>query len=283
MGGTKLDKVCIFGIYEFIGFHLGKKFLEKGFSVEGIHLDSECDLFLEEKRLEVGRNANFNEKSFPLLEQNRETEVAIIPIYDWFMIYKEGNLSYKKLFSEIIQFIKNEPKTNFVFLLPIQLLTDWQHDEGMEETRNLLDQTKKLDQCIQYFYLPTIFGPWQPGSFLFQKELFNQMYNQNKQIEVREWPFDAIFVDDLVTPIIERIESGEAGSFLIESGIPKSWELCAEILQLDTGLGKVFDDVMLKDVEGVTKITIPEVTPYQEALQAQKEHFAFIDKLMDLP
>lgn len=282
MGGTKLDKVCILGVYEFIGFHLCKRFLENGFSVEGVHLDTECDLFLEEKRLEVGRNANFNEKSFPLSGQNIKTEVTIIPIYDWFMTYKESKLNYDKFFSEIIQYIKNAPKKNFVYLLPIQLSTDWQ-DEGMGKIRNFIDQTKHMDQFIQYFYLPTIFGPWQPGSFLFQKKLLNQINNNNEQIEVREWPFDAIYIEDLLISLIERIEFGESGSFLIDSGIPKSWELCAEILQLDKSIGKAFDDVKLKVDDGVKKITLKEVTPYQESLMAQKEHVSFINKMMDLP
>jgi hypothetical protein len=281
MGGTKLDKVCIFGVFEFTGFHLCKRFLENGFHVEGIHLDTERELFLEEKRLEVGRNANFNEKSFPLSGQNMETEVTIIPIYDWFMTYKESKLNYDKLFSEIIQYIKNAPKTNFVYLLPIQLSTDWQ-DKEMEKIRDLIDQTKNMDQCIQYFYIPTIFGPWQPSSFLFQKKLLNQI-NNNEQLEVREWPFDAIFIEDLLTSLIERIESGESGSFLIESGIPKSWELCAEILQLDKSLGKAFDDVKLEIDDVVEKITLKEVTPYQESLMTQKEHVSYINKMLDLP
>ena len=281
MGGTKLDKACIFGVYEFIGFHLCKRFLENGFSVEGIHLDTERELFLEEKRLEVGRNANFNEKSFPLSGQNVETDVTIIPIYDWFMTYTNSKLNYKKLFPKIVQYLKNAPKTNFVYLLPIQLLTDWQDGE-VEEIRNFIDQTKNMEQCIQYFYLPTIFGPWQPDSFLFQRELLHQINNDNVQIEAREWPFDAIYIEDLLTSLIERIESGESGSFLIESGIPKSWELCAEILQLDKSLGKVFDDVKLKVDDGVKKITLKEVTPYQESLMTQKEHVSYINKMMDL-
>jgi hypothetical protein len=274
MGGTKLDKVCILGVYQFIGFHLCKRFLESGFSVEGIHLETESDLFLEEKRLEVGRNANFSEQIFPVAEQNIETDVTIIPIYDWFMTYKES----KRPFSEIIQ---NAPKTNFVFLLPIQLLTDSQ-DEGMDEIRNFIAQTKNMAQTIQYFYLPTIFGPWQPSSFLFQNELLNQFHQTNESLEIREWPFDAIYIDDLLTPLIEKIESAEPGSFLLESGIPKSWELCTEILQLDKSLGKVFDDVKFKVDDGISKITLKEVTPYQEALMTQKEHVSFMNKMMDL-
>jgi hypothetical protein len=278
MGGTKLDKACIFGVYQFIGFHLCKSFLENGFSVEGIHLDTECDLFLEEKRLEVGRNANFNEKSFPLSGQNIKTEVTIIPIYDWFMTYNNSKL--RELFSKIVPFIISDPKTNFVYLLPIQLLTDSQNDEGMAAIKDFIEQT--IEMRIQYFYLPTIFGPWQPDSFLFQRKLLNQI-NNNEQIEVREWPFDAIYIEDLLAPIIEQIETGETGSFLIESGIPQSWELCAEILKLDKNVGKVLDDVNLKVNDGVEKITLKKVTPYQEALMTQKEHVSYINKMMDLP
>jgi nucleoside-diphosphate-sugar epimerase len=264
-----MDKVCIYGVFEFTGFHLCKRFLEDGYTVEGIHFDAD-DWFLEEKRLEVGRNANFNEKLFPLAEQNL---VTIIPIYDWFMAYKEG---YKKVFSEVVQSLKDDQQ--IVYLLPIQLLSDWPNDEALEEIRSFLDQTKNIGKCIQYFYLPTIFGPWQPASFLFQREMLNQIHHVKEEIEVREWPFDAIYVDDVLDPIIHRIESGEAGSFLIESGIPKSWELCAEILQLERS--EVFGEGKLKS-DGVKKITINKVTPYQEALNAQKEHVSFIYRMMD--
>jgi nucleoside-diphosphate-sugar epimerase len=272
MGGTKLDKVCIYGVFEFTGFHLCKSFLEKGFTVDGIHFDTD-DLFLEEKRLEVGRNANFSEKSLPFGEQN---SVTIIPVYDWFMASKEG---YKKLLPEVIQSLNDDQQ--IVYLLPIQLLTDLPEDEALEEVRNFIDQTKNIGKCIQYFYLPTIFGPWQPNSFLFQRELLNQINHVNEQIEVREWPFDAIYVEDVLEPIITRIESGEAGSFLIESGIPKSWELCAEILGLEQSFGKGFDDLKLKMDDGIKKITLNEVTPYQTALKAQKEHVSFIFRMMD--
>lgn len=273
MGGAKLDKVCLYGVFEFTGFHLCKRFLEKGFGVEGIHFDTERELFLEEKRLEVGRNANFNESSLSLDGQKL---VTIIPIYDWFMANKEGN---KKVFREIAPFLKEDHQ--IVYLLPIQLLTNWPNEEALEEVRNFMDQTKKIGQCIQYFYLPTIFGPWQPSSFLFQRELLNQIYTVNEQVEVREWPFDAIYVDDVLDPLIERIESGEAGSFLIESGIPKSWELCAEILQLEQSLGKNFEDVKLNMDDGTKKIRLSDITPYQEALKAQKEHVSFIYRMMD--
>jgi hypothetical protein len=45
---------------------------------------------------------------------------------------------------------------------------------------------------------------------------------------------------------------------------------------------KPFDGDKLKADDGITKITLKEVTPYQEALMTQKEHVSIMNKMMDL-
>jgi hypothetical protein len=279
MGGTKLDKVCIYGVYEFVGFHLCKRLLEKGFCVEGIHFEQQSDEFLEEKRLEIGRNANFEETVFANGETKSESEMIILSLYDLFMTYKE---SYEELFPQIVQSIneRSNTKSQLIYILPIQLLTNLEDIEGMKEVQNFIDQVKNSDQCIQYFYLPTIFGPWQSGTFLFQRELLNQFNHLNEKIEIREWLLDAIYIEDLLTPIMKKIESGETGSFLVESGIPKSWELCAEILKLDENIKKGFDHVKLKTDVKMKKLQLTEVTPYEKSLSDQKKHLSIISNLM---
>lgn len=59
-----MDRAVILGTFEFIGFSLCKNLLDQGCEIDGIHFDKEQDdALIHEKRLTIGRNANFNEKT----------------------------------------------------------------------------------------------------------------------------------------------------------------------------------------------------------------------------
>jgi hypothetical protein len=216
-------------VFEFIGFHCCKSLLEKGYSVNGIPFNMESDLFLDEKRLEVGRNANFSEQDLQGVEniiekKEREPAIFIVSLYEWFMTFKESPVPNTKILAQVAQSLNDRQKAEnqIVYLLPIQLLTNSQDLEGAVELKEFIDQTNRLGDCVQLFYLPTIFGPWQPSSFLFQRALLKQLNNVKDDMVIREWTLDAMFIDDALDPIIERIETGKKGSFLLESGIPES-------------------------------------------------------------
>jgi nucleoside-diphosphate-sugar epimerase len=268
-----LDKASIYGVYGFTGFHLCKRLLEKGFSIEGIHVGTDRDLFLEEKRLEIGRNANFEEITFEDLQGDNDPEVTIISLYDWFMTDHESKAANKQSFLQIVQSIK-EKKSLLSLILPIQLLTDLRDLDGMEEVRSFLKQAELMGDRIQYFYLPTIFGPLQPSSFLFQRKLQEQFITE--QLEIREWPFDAIFIDDALDPIIERMEAGEPGSFLLESGNSESWEQCAKFLDIEESMRSDFEHAAIQKKDGLEKIVLQKVTPFEKALLKQKEHLSYV-------
>jgi hypothetical protein len=275
MGGSKVDKVRIFGVFEFVSFHLCKRCLESGLCVEGIHFSAERNLLLDEKRLEIGRNANFEEKIFSEIQSAKsDQEVQIISLYDWYMNDHESKFSYEQ---QIIKSIEgNEGKSQLVLVLPIQLLTDFRDHAGMEVISKFINQIKGMCECVQSFYLPTIFGPWQPSSFLFQREMESNFQPITEDFELREWPYDAIYVDDVLNPMIETIESGKAGSFLLESGIPNSWQQCAKFLNSAGEYRRELDYVQVNSDDDLHKLTLQEVTPFEKALSIQKEHFAYV-------
>jgi hypothetical protein len=287
LGGAKLDKVIIYGVHEFVGFHLCKRFLEKGYRVTGIHFKMEGALFEEEKRLEVGRNANFIEKALQDSENLSEAEsgpvINIISLYDLFMTCKESALTTKKVFENMVQSLNKQKQTKnqFVYLLPIQLLTGSNDLNGIEDVKDILKQTTRKDRSIQLFYLPTIFGPWQPASFLFQRLLLNQLNKTEEQIVIREWPFDAIFINDALDPMIETIQTGKPGSFLLESGIPGSWERCTDFLKMDQSIKSEFESVDIKSDEQIVKLSLQNITPYSESLTIQREHVSRLRDLKD--
>src|SRR3954447_19141238 len=72
-----MDKAIIFGIYDFVSFHMGRTLLNKGLEVIGVHIEenSETSSF-EEKRMEIGRNANFREISLVELDAFRENDTT---------------------------------------------------------------------------------------------------------------------------------------------------------------------------------------------------------------
>ena len=58
-----MDKAIIVGVYEFIGFHLCEALLQEGIEVYGVNLPIDTsDHVVDEKRLLIGRNSNFQEK-----------------------------------------------------------------------------------------------------------------------------------------------------------------------------------------------------------------------------
>ncbi|MCQ6280972.1 hypothetical protein [Bacillus sp. EB600] len=282
-----MDKVIIYGVHEFVGFHLCKGFLEKGYCVTGIHFNMEDALFVEEKRLEVGRNANFVEKALQDSDNLSEAEsgpaIIIISLYDLLMTYKESALTTKKVFANMVQSLNKQKQTKnqIVYLLPIQLITGSNDLNGIEDVKDFLKETKRKDRSIQLVYLPTIFGPWQPPSFLFQRLLLNQLNKIEEQIVIREWPFDAIFINDALDPMFETIQTGKPGSFLLESGIPESWKRCADFLKIDQSIKSECESVDIKSDEQIVKLSLQNITPYSESLTIQREHISLLRDLED--
>lgn len=63
-----MKKAIVFGAYQFLGFHICGALLEEGEEIIGvsfpnIHVDD-----IEDKRMEIGRNANFSEISWNHLD-----------------------------------------------------------------------------------------------------------------------------------------------------------------------------------------------------------------------
>lgn len=264
-----MDRMIIFGTFEFLGFHFCKKLLEKGYSVKGIHFDRLQNQWVEEKKLEIGRNANFEEQTIEaLIETDRAPSTIILPLYDLYMSCNEKLLADRNSGGRILDFLReNKDGSQVVYLLPIHLLADSHRPEGLKEVEDFFCQAKELAGTGQFFYFPTIFGAWQPPSFLFHRAILNSDKNN---IQVREWLGDAIFIDDLLNPMIHIIETGKMGHFLLESGMEGSWKKCADYLKLDqTDQTKEIPKIASEQME---RITLKKLTPSNEALSIQKNH-----------
>lgn len=147
-----MDKAVIMGVFEGFGFPLCKRILEEGIEVEGIHLNvAENDLEIEEKRLQIGRNANFTEwesRNFDFKLLERKGIVVFVDLYSLFMKGYEKKLLESESLMEILNQFKSEA-VRMVFLLPISLLSRSSSRNTHPKLRDIVDSVKRK----QLFYL----------------------------------------------------------------------------------------------------------------------------------
>jgi hypothetical protein len=269
-----MDKAIIFGVFDFVSFHVCKTLLNKGIEVKGVHIEKKENIhFLDEKRLEVGRNANFFEQSLEEWgneqKQDDQNISLIFSIYDLFMGKKEQILQFETVTKPIFHFIEeNKNKTNIVFILPVQLLT--KTFEG-KEIEDFITKITGLVKNTQKVFLPSIYGPWQPSAFLFHQAIVSKFQKTELINEVREWTNDVLFIDDALESILEIIENGKRGSYLLESGREKHWFRCAEYLNVNENQTPINPESLIVH-SPIVKLPVKKVTPITDSILTQVEH-----------
>jgi nucleoside-diphosphate-sugar epimerase len=230
--GSVMDKVVMVGVFDFVNFHVCKALLDKGIEVRGVQIETEDESdILIEKRLEIGRNANFTEVSIgDILIDSYENETIVLSVYDLYMRYKEEYLLNEDMLFNLISKNKWE---QIVILVPSQMLTNEFESKAEIVIDDFINRAESHKQDIHLLYLPTIFGAWQPDTFMFQNSILTDM-NRGKPFRgLREETSDAIFVEDTVHAIIEIIENKLPGRYLLQSGKSNQWNLCASFLRIN--------------------------------------------------
>jgi nucleoside-diphosphate-sugar epimerase len=267
--GFVMDKVVIVGVFDFVNFHVCKAFLDKGIEVRGVQLETEeNEDMVFEKRLEIGRNANFSEVPIgDISNQSSDNDAIVLSIFDLYMRYKEDYLLKDDSISNLISLNKWE---NIVILVPSQLLKNMIDLKAQVVIEDFLKRIKAQNKSLQLLYLPTIFGPWQPETFIFQSSILTDL-NRGKPFKgLREETNDALFVDDTVRAIIEIIENKEPGRYLFQSGKRNQWDLCAALLQINEhGLNNRIEVINQEDL---SQIIVQSTVPLSVALTRQIEH-----------
>ena len=269
-----MDKAILFGLFDFVNFHICKSLLNKGVEVKGIHLKETDHIdFLEEKRLEVGRNANLIEQSLSewVREQEKPTHNTslIISIYDLFMSKREQILQDENITKPMIQYLEvNRNEVNNVLILPVQMLTSTFRGKEIEA---FLDLIKGVGKNTQFIYLPAVYGPWQTSSFLFQKVLISKYQEIKITTDEREWSNDVLFINDALESIVDIMETGKAGSYVLESGQKNQWVKCADYLNITENhrIKNGFESLDLNS--DIVKVSV-KGTPLKTSIQEQKDH-----------
>jgi len=255
-----MDRAVILGTYEFIGFHLCLSLLEKGIEVIGIHLPSlSNDEYLEEMRLSVGRNSNFTEKDETFFEQKQtfsDNTFFFIDYYSYYKNYRESEM--KAILTQSL----NHINVHYIFICPIQLCNE-------KSSQEFPIQLLKFQNHLQIYYLPTIYGPWQPLHFTFQQALHNP--DKSVTIDEREWTNDALFVSDAIDYIIGHLEEKKKQQILLKSMIDNHWQKVASLL-----LKNITIEITNNDVKNCQDVMVVDIdsTSISEGIGRQKKHLA---------
>ncbi|MCM3570008.1 hypothetical protein [Neobacillus mesonae] len=265
-----MDKAAILGIYNFVSFQVCQTLLNKGIEVNGIHIDTKTEQFLDEKRLEIGRNANFTENSFSEWKDSKQKESnkekMILSIYDLFMLGEESILHDERVLNPVLQYLDQyKDEANIIIIAPIQALA-----ESIPSIDRFLEKTRGGEDTIQFIYLPAIFGPWQPQVFMFQQAIVSSIQKGEVSLSDREWTEDALFAEDAAETIVEIIDEGKPGRYLLESGRKGYWQQCAAYL--DEGLLKGMNRESIQINSPVTRVHVKNITPIAKAFSIQKEY-----------
>jgi nucleoside-diphosphate-sugar epimerase len=256
-----MEKAVIFGAFEFLGFHFCKKILDEGIEVVGFHhgMDEEYDL-IEEKRMEIGRNANFSIEDLDKETLVNEKVTIIIDFYDFFIKEQEEQFFQCKKFEKMTRSI-NQEESKIIILIPYLIKVKAQYKEQYSKLKDKINLIKNENISVQSVFLPTVYGPWQSEKFLFQQALLSG--GKVSQISDREWTGDALYVEDVIKEIMQLIEE-DKDSFLLKSGEQDAWEKCAKYLNIS------FEPIQAESGEYKGEERIIRMSSYEDGLEKQK-------------
>lgn len=270
-----MERATILGIYDFIGYSLCRHMLDLGVEIDGIHQSGNIDDYLtEEKRLEIGRNANFTEFCVEDWEAERAEGFLFVTLFESLQTRKGTNDLLEALLSKLEN--RHLKKLPTAVILPAFFA---------EENMNFRESETKINRYINNrestlltIYLPTIYGPWQPEECLFQQAIAHSSNNGRKipDISKWEWTHDCLYIDDAVKTIKEMAESGQQGQYILASGEQDKWLHCArELLGENTALLR--NEVEAPVIRDSIQVrTMGQNELISKGLSRQKEHFTRI-------
>jgi hypothetical protein len=194
-----MDKAVIYGVYHFLGFRLCQQLLEQGIQVDGYPIGNQGEHdFWDDKKLQIGRNANFNECDRNEIGSDEEEigqkNVIFISFYDLEFLANEGESPNQQL----CHFIQKSSKTKNVERL-ICLCPD-HFSLKLEEM--LRSQFISYINEIQFIYLPTVVDPLQKNE---------------PNLDNRDNTKDKIDLDDAINQIFHIIHSGDKTDLHLKS------------------------------------------------------------------
>ncbi|MBT2639196.1 hypothetical protein [Bacillus sp. ISL-39] len=270
-----MERAVILGIYDFIGYSLCRYLLDLGVEIAGIHPEeSKEDYFTEEKRLEIGRNANFTEIGLQDWQVEEAEGFLFLTLFESLQARNETDDLMETLLSKLEnRHLKSLPT---VVILPAFFAEE--NVELREADTKMSRFISSRESTLLTIYLPTIYGPWQPEECFFQQAISHSSIEGRKipDISQWEWKHDCLYIEDAVKTIKEMAESGQKGQYILSSGERGRWLQCAEEL-----IGKepaiLRNEVKPPNFKGSIKVrTVEKNEQISKGLNRQKEQFTRI-------
>jgi hypothetical protein len=222
-----MDKAIIIGAFGFLGYSVCRAMLDEGIEVNAIPVGKELDNVIEEKRMEIGRNANFLEDELLINEDKIEAPIpVIIPFCDFYLLEMEELVfEHHFLQEELLSLTPgNHP---IILLLPEQL--GYEGSSEIEPLTKLKQTLSKKGFLLKEVLVPTLYGPWQPENCFFQQLLsLGEDTITVPTLNIRESTSDAIYVADAASMVRDLLEEGQEGKYVLRSGETNSWRKCLE-------------------------------------------------------
>ncbi|MGG1481513.1 hypothetical protein ABE402_11480 [Bacillus smithii] len=212
-----MNDAVVFSVNSFIGFELCRVFLEEGMTVLGCDED-ELD---EDRLLEIGRNANFQYQKFHHIQRPEHIPSPSYLVFSFYDGYYHRKENAWKAIKPVVEKSLDWKKHHFIFLYPSIWLKRKEKHDLYVEAEELRKQAEKEKAPVTVFYLPTVFGPRQPNSFLLAEAMTNPAF-QWEQACIDEDLEDALYVEDAVDVINRQKE--KSNTFILVNANPSSWE-----------------------------------------------------------
>lgn len=147
-----MDKVHVLGALEELGFEMTTSLLEEGYEVCGIHLQLGEETIYNERRLEIGRNANFEE--IGLTEWMKQEDVESTTTWLFMNNFDENIrricLAENSELKRRIQSVASTPKNWVVFIHPF---SQWENRHVIEyegSVKNFFVPLSKKEQAGRF-------------------------------------------------------------------------------------------------------------------------------------
>ncbi|MEK5392402.1 hypothetical protein NSQ59_18770 [Margalitia sp. FSL K6-0131] len=256
-----MESTIVCGAMHFVGFEICKELLNRGCSVIAIDNEEQAERFHLEKWLEIGRNANLMRLSIEEIRDEIDSEtVCFIPFIDFLRSSEKMN----DLLNTVENLIQMENITEYHIIYPSQYYHSFS-DMDKSKLHTIFQKNNRIKKVVEY-YAPTLYGPWQPNTYLFQ-----QLIEGKPTDDYLDDQRDAIFIEDAVKEIVGNTKATEHGqSLLLRNVQSDTWRNC--ILFLNESFSMP-DEKKMIDNSDIQIINVKEQRSYQEGLIMQMECF----------
>lgn len=222
-----MKKAIVVNPFCFIGFSLTTFLLNEGIEVVGLVMkDKQTEREMEQKLLHIGRNANFTYYHHDDANMHEGVMNADV-LYDDI----KGETRW-----DVIGKCK---KVIFISYLDMFENLNGDIDESGTPSQNHLFQTeqKRMNQAIEknisylIIRIPTLYGPWQEKTHVYQQWIYNQLKSVQNELIVMENTTDILYIDDVTNALYMAGVKNINGEVIhLASGKKNQWFEGLEIL-----------------------------------------------------